>query len=220
MGTDHTYAMRGPHQDHRYARALPTNTINSTRQPQDTVHNEQTKIVAARLAKETGVQYNTSGSMGKHHGKDNVCPFCDKHFDRRWNLKIHVRRHINYTPFPCGICKKGYVTATTRRAHEKVCGSRMRHEQGLHGKCSQDSLNGCCCPYDYTAGGINANSYLSRPLRPVDHPPLLTTNKYISYQLALTTISRDGYTIKVIADSGSQLASKGRNYPVSTDIWR
>ena len=54
-------------------------------------------------------------------GKDGkICPYCDKIFMRRSNLKEHIRVHTGETPFTCDICNRGFKQQHSLKDHKRT----------------------------------------------------------------------------------------------------
>ena len=93
------------------------------------------------FSSKSGLKYHLSGNRVHqyHHSgiKEHQCQFCDKLFNNKYNLNIHLRIHTGFKPFPCSQCDfKGNQSSDLLRH------VRRKHSGILPFWCSQ-------CPKKY-----------------------------------------------------------------------
>ncbi|GAB0496508.1 hypothetical protein MMPV_007820 [Pyropia vietnamensis] len=87
------------------------------------------------------------------------CPFdgCSKKFAKKYNLKIHVRRHTGELPFACGLvtCGKRFMWHSSFLRHQRS------HEKRSKGRVKEHSLPGREAGRGDDGGGDNARVLIS-----------------------------------------------------------
>jgi uncharacterized Zn-finger protein len=71
------------------------------------------------------------------------CTLCSRKYTRRFNLREHLRTHIDERPFLCTFCGKAFHRNHDRRTHERlhngekpwICGGTLKN--GEHWGCNQ-----------------------------------------------------------------------------------
>ena len=74
--------------------------------------------------------------------KQRICPYCDKEFKLKHNLKIHIETHEGKR-YECTLCQKTFSQATTLKQHFsivhdgqkppncQICDMNFKSKQGL-----------------------------------------------------------------------------------------
>ena len=58
------------------------------------------------------------------------CDYCDKIFNHRSHLNVHIRTHTGEKPYKCEICGKEFARKSSLRYHARI------HLDGLSRECS------------------------------------------------------------------------------------
>lgn len=64
-------------------------------------------------------QRRSSGSTSRGSGK-NYCHLCDKTYESKYKLKLHMYAHTGERPFVCEVCGKGFSRGPNLNAHMRV----------------------------------------------------------------------------------------------------
>ncbi|XP_037783550.1 zinc finger protein 628-like [Penaeus monodon] len=62
----------------------------------------------------------TSPSPSARRRKNAHCHLCDKRFENRYKLKMHLNTHTGARPFTCDVCGKGFMRRTTLNGHRSI----------------------------------------------------------------------------------------------------
>ncbi|XP_055535522.1 zinc finger protein 891-like [Wyeomyia smithii] len=143
-----------------YIRKLPQETIGKTNEGVMPMRGD-------RIIKKIS-QFRRIAKTNKKHS----CSICDKTFENRFNLGIHMRTHTGPRPYKCEICGKRYTIASKLQGHMRfhtgerpfkcdVCAKAFAHKSHLkaHKQLHADKRTFKCdiCEKDF----LTAN-YLSK----------------------------------------------------------
>ncbi|XP_063587909.1 gastrula zinc finger protein XlCGF48.2-like [Penaeus indicus] len=62
----------------------------------------------------------TGPSPSTRRRKNAHCHLCDKRFENRYKLKMHLNTHTGDRPFTCDVCGKGFMRRTTLNGHRTI----------------------------------------------------------------------------------------------------
>ncbi|KAK9466744.1 hypothetical protein V1512DRAFT_263317 [Lipomyces arxii] len=90
-------------------------------------------------------QTTRSGRQAPKNPSTFKCTQCDKTFTRNYNLKSHMRTHVNERPYVCIHCSKAFARQHDKKRHESLhfgvkkfaCKGQLAHGMGTWG-CSKE----------------------------------------------------------------------------------
>ncbi|XP_044251025.2 zinc finger protein 678-like [Drosophila takahashii] len=59
----------------------------------------------------------TDDNTNSGNDKSLVCPYCQKIYQRKWNLKLHIRTHSGERPYKCSQCTKSFTRSCYLISH-------------------------------------------------------------------------------------------------------
>ena len=106
----------------------PGASIRSRRPSISSINSHDYRIDLPDPSRLYATQNQQSPRMQKHPARF-LCHLCPKKFTRPYNLRSHLRSHINERPFVCSVCSKAFARAQDCRRHEGLH-SRENAEKG------------------------------------------------------------------------------------------